>query len=553
MLKASFLAWLAVFLAWGGALSTSAAQNRMQAHGFVTGLAEGDGLGDVNGVAGVGDVNGDGFDDVVVSAKQIRPTGSGDLSGYAYLLLGAADASEVEVLHLDGENRHDHFGTDIAAAGDLNGDGYADFAIAAASYPEHEGRGKVYIYLGASTPDTVADWVLIGRKTGQQLGFAVESAGDVNGDAFDDLLVSDLSESVPQHGTIRLYLGGAEMDTLPDWRWSGDGLLTPVPGADLNDDGFDDIIVVQSVLGGDPAQFHARILIFFGDVTVNEQPDFILFEGMGWENTVSLGATLDLNGDGFTDIVASGPTVSRWPDLGKAFVFYGGETINSGVDLIIWPPDTLHSDFGFALASAGDVNADGYDDLVIGDWNAFGNLGAVTIYLGEAQFDSRTDLRMVAGDGDRWFGMSVASAGDFNRDGFADIVVGAPEYKYHSRHGRAIIFLGNGQLTDVAVPERVGLPERFKLSQNWPNPFNDKTRISFEVGGLGAGHLRLMIYSIDGKEVKRLFDQAAGPGHYEVIWDGTDARGRSVASGVYFYRLVSDSGWQQVKKLLLLR
>ena len=96
------------------------------------------------------------------------------------------------------------------------------------------------------------------------------------------------------------------------------------------------------------------------------------------------------------------------------------------------------------------------------------------------------------------------------------------------------------------------IPTEFALSQNHPNPFNPATTIRYDVPG--SGHVRITIYDITGQEVRRLVDRRESPGRHSVLWNGRDSRGRTVSSGIYFYRMAVDGGrFTDVKRMVFLK
>jgi hypothetical protein len=95
-----------------------------------------------------------------------------------------------------------------------------------------------------------------------------------------------------------------------------------------------------------------------------------------------------------------------------------------------------------------------------------------------------------------------------------------------------------------------GIPRAYSLDQNYPNPFNASTVISFNVKH--DGHVRLDVFNILGQKVKTLVDEFRQLGPQAVDWDGTDAGGRVVPTGLYFYRLVT-SDYTDIKKMVLLK
>jgi len=115
--------------------------------------------------------------------------------------------------------------------------------------------------------------------------------------------------------------------------------------------------------------------------------------------------------------------------------------------------------------------------------------------------------------------------------------------------------------TGFGGPARIAsatpVPDEFSLSQNYPNPFNPTTVIEFRVKSSESRaktpvHTALTIYNILGQKVKTVVNEAKYPGTYEVVWDGKDEKGQSMASGIYFYRLKTDER-VEVKKMLLLK
>ena len=211
----------------------------------------GEGAGDNFGysVSGAGDVNGDGYADVIVGAYLNDAAGSN--VGRAYVYYGGPGADAVADLTLTGEAAGDLFGYSVSGAGDVNGDGYADVIVGA--YSDDGGgldAGRAYVYFGGPGADAVADLTLTGAAAGDWFGWSVSGAGDVNGDGYADVIVGGHLDDAGgmDAGRAYVYFGGPGADAVADLTLTGaaagDQFGISVAGAgDVNGDGYADVIV----------------------------------------------------------------------------------------------------------------------------------------------------------------------------------------------------------------------------------------------------------------------------------------------------------------------
>ena len=378
-----------------------------------------------------GDVNNDRYDDFVVGA--FSNSAKARYAGAAYLFLGGPILDTVEDAVFFGNASWDLFGASLAGLGDINGDSYDDIAICA--YYDDIGytdAGATYIYFGGDPMDNVSDLFFSGNETISGIGGRLTGNSDLNGDGYSDLIMGSSSGQVGEALEILVYYGGKTINTTPDIiftttdRDSWFGIL-PRETPDLNNDGYDDLVIGQcNYKIGD--EYYGRAYLYFGGKDMDNISD-LTFEGQVENEHFGdpLSSAGDVNGDGYEDLViGTSPTMTDPNITGAAYLYYGGESMDAEPDIII-KGDCPSDWFGQILSSAGDLNLDGFDDVMV---SAPGNetngpfSGAVYIYYGDQEMDTRPDLKIFGNPGDM-IGAPISNAGDLDRDGRCDILVGA--------------------------------------------------------------------------------------------------------------------------------
>jgi hypothetical protein len=214
----------------------------------------------------------------------------------------------------------------------------------------------------------------------------------------------------------------------------------------VNGDGYDDIIVgsPRGGFGGDQT-----VYVYYGSAAgPSVNPDWtVTHDGdVGDDFGNSVATAGDVNGDGFDDVII-GDAGIHFQD-GAAYVYYGSAAgLSASPDWTAYgrPEGCGDPEFGQSVASAGDVNGDGFGDVVVGAPNhCEGEGGAANVYLGSASgLHANPALRITNTQDDAQLGWSVGSAGDVNRDGLDDIILGAPSYEYvEFREGLAVVYYG---------------------------------------------------------------------------------------------------------------
>jgi hypothetical protein len=411
-------------------------------------------------VATAGDVNGDGYADLIVGASEY--SNGQDVEGRAYVYLGSASGpSASPAWTAEGNQTWAYFGGSVASAGDVNGDGYADVIVGAHEYRNGQsGEGRAFVYLGsASGLGVVAAWTAESDQVGAFFGKSVAAAGDVNGDGYGDVIVGAYSYDYGQsdEGRAFVYHGSATgLGVSPAWTAEVNvasasfGWSVGTAG-DVDGDGYADVIIGAYAFNDGTQTAEGRAFIYGGSASGLGGSPALTVEGgqTGAFLGHSVGTAGDVNGDGYADVIVGAYTSDKTErDEGQAYVYYGSASGSPNVATWAAESNQAHSHSGFSVASAGDVNGDGYSDVIVGaPWydNGQTDEGRAFVYHGSA-----TGLRLAAAwtaecDQDSaLFAYSVATAGDVNGDGYADVIVGAYQYDDGEiDEGRAHVYLGS--------------------------------------------------------------------------------------------------------------
>ena len=398
-------------------------------------------------VASAGDINGDGFDDVVVGAHKFSlscPV-AGCQNGAVFIYYGRNSLTQplgigvnpAPGLTFNTVGSSTFSGWAVSGAGDVNGDGYSDVIIG--DWRDDIGgqtrEGTAFIYHGSSTGLITTPATIIQNNIAQSwLGRNVSSAGDVNGDGYADVLISGTefsSGGVNLRGVLYLHLGGPTgVSPSPFITYLGAaagarlGESVAVAG-DLNGDGYSDIMAG----GNNFSNVYHGGTYMLGPVApaVGTLTPTTAFSGYPGALTGSSVANAgDVNGDGFSDVLVGAPEASNGQaNEGLAFMYYGSSSGLAATPNLTLEMNVANARFGYSVATAGDVNGDGYADVVIGAPDAAG-AGRAYIFHGGPGGLSSTPTLTLNGTAVSRFGHSVSTAGDINGDGFSDVLIGAP-------------------------------------------------------------------------------------------------------------------------------
>jgi hypothetical protein len=410
------------------------------------------------------DVNGDGYKDVIVGDRDYDYLYARDDNGRAWLFYGSAaglSATPARTFDPPYTNNYGFFGTRVWCDVDVNNDGFDDILIAMDNYEaSYADEGAVYVWYGSATgPTSGYNWMARGNATYAHFGISLDSAGDVNGDNFDDIIVIGW-DYYAETTVARVWHGGTgglgASNRAADWTATvggGIGFLARGIG-DVNGDGWDDVMLGTHNYDGSFTD-QGAVYVWYGSATglgpsgTVANADWSAFGGQasayfGWAGD----GVGDLNGDGYDDLaVGAYGYDSGETNEGAVFVWYGSA---SGLGLIGSPgnadwsaeSNAVSAQLGYSLRPAGDVNGDGYADLIAGAYaypvaSGGGTLAAAGAWfvwlgsaagLGNAGTPGNSDF---AGYGDQAqgrLGRDDVAAGDVNGDGFSDIFAAAYMY-----------------------------------------------------------------------------------------------------------------------------
>ncbi|PHQ79786.1 MAG: hypothetical protein COB66_06150, partial [Coxiella sp. (in: Bacteria)] len=487
------------------------------ANGFtLNGIAAGDNSGWL--VASVGDVNDDGIDDVIIGARKASPDGRGS-AGQSYLVFGHNGTWPISLelsslngttgVIINGIAENDESGYSVASAGDINDDGFADMLIGAyfADPSDRTEAGQSYLIFGhngtwpavleISSLNGTTGVIINGILPGDQSGFDAAMIGDVNGDDIDDLMVGAILAGTAGAGRSYLVFGHRsnwpailELSSLDGT--TGVIVNGILPGdqsghyvasaGDVNGDGIGDVIM--GAIWANPGS------------RVDAGQSYLLFGRTIWPSTIELsslngvsGVTIngiaagdwsgrhasaagDMNGDGFDDMIIGAPTADpgNRTDAGQSYLVFGHNnswpavlelsSLNGTMGVMI-NGITAGDLSGVSVALAGDVNADGFDDVIIGAQRADSddrvNTGQGYVVFGHNEtWPARLELSSLNGitgviingiTARDSTGISVAPAGDINNDGIDDVIIGAHKANPDGREaaGQSYVIFGGAE------------------------------------------------------------------------------------------------------------
>ncbi len=389
--------------------------------------------------ASLGDTNGDGYDDLLLG-QPYRSNGQ-TYEGFAVLYRGAATGLATATSWTYESNAAGAYLGWSAALGDYDGDGLADIAVGAYLYAAtFSNQGAVFVFRGstgalAATPDTT----LLGTAANEWLGNVLTTVPDMDGDG-DDELAAGRSVSARYMSVYRGSPSG--LPTTRDWT-VGDGYYGAATSGDVNGDGVADLVLGTTSYDG-ASEGDGHVQVWFGAATgFGTTPDVHVVGGTTDSRLGYDVASGDFDADGYDDVLAGAPYYYESDYDGRALVLYGAGSAAAIDQDATWT--SAHyggadsTGLGVAVGAAGDVNADGYEDVAVGA----SSVKKVYVYHGSADgldaLASSTISPVTSS-----FGAGPMVHGDFDADGFEDVLVGSHTWSNgESSEGVARVYEGS--------------------------------------------------------------------------------------------------------------
>ena len=326
-------------------------------------------------IISAGDVNGDGFYDVLIGAP-FASNGQAN-EGRVYLYYGTSTGPSGQPGWIGESNQAGAlYGYAIAAVWDVDADGYDDIAVGAPLYDNnHTDEGAIFVYAGSDTGLVSTPWIRVGNSAGALFGAALDGPGDVDDDGYYDVLVGapQYNNGQVREGRALVYRGRDDgLTSNPSWSVESNipeaQFGHAVAFADLDYDFHADVIVGAPYFSG-PWREEGRVSAYFGFTGgVRTTPAWSATGGRsGSRFGAAVAALEDANGDGYGDVLVGAPGYSgRIRGSGAAYLFFGTETGAEIVPAWTWTGDRPEAAFGRSVASLWYVNDDGNTDFAIG-------------------------------------------------------------------------------------------------------------------------------------------------------------------------------------------
>jgi len=482
------------------------------------------------------DFNGDGYKDLAVLERGWNPLGhvaNQDTLYWGKILFyyGGPNFDTLPDFVIQGAYHYNMYMFNMINCGDMNGDGCEDLGVVQYAEPDSthpwDRDTKLKIYVGGQNPITQPGFIETYLYTQYAPGkFWISSIGDINNDGYDDISIR-MGMINPTKAKFEILFGGTSLTHYVFYTSSVEvnNWISLKGIGDVNNDNYNDIILSTTVNNDNLV---SRIVLYFGCSDISEADSLVLGDSSIIQGRLVLPVG-DVNNDNYSDFIGCFNEING---IWSGKFWFGGNTISS-----LWNTEISPNYFGeyqsCVGAVYGDLNNDGYDDIIGTQSGIDWGIGAACIWMGSANFNGTVDLEIGPPSSTPWwrFGESIA-AGDFNADGLCDVAISAPQWWNGSMPvpGKVFIYSGNAELADTTVgveDDNIPVPDVSKWDITLsPNPVTNKSsQINIQFIGSGyknATNLKVSIYDIKGRKVlsKSIPDSNLREGNWSVALKG---------------------------------
>jgi hypothetical protein len=506
-------------------------------------------------LSSAGDFNADGYDDIMIGSRARFFSGMQDSSpGRVYIYCGGQVMDTIVDISLCGEHPLDAFGASVCNLGDVNCDSVDDIAVGAVNCTQIDSCGRVYVYFGGSSMDSISDLVLKGNFC-TAFGVAI-AAGDINGDGWNDIIVGEYAyNGLTLDGRTYVYYGGPLLDTIPDIVINGHNNEcfghTVGSGGDLNSDGFEDIVVGadenSESYGG-----AGKVYAFFGGNPMDTIPDCWLHGEGGGDWLGLFNCDIMENTATYDRVITSTELWSGY--RGKVYMLDGGNPMDTLLDIqMVGKGDTSMLGYWSSSIKAIDIGVFG-EALAGAPGDPPGDYGHGVGYIwtGGNLMDTIPDAWLMGRYYGDVIGCRVASAGDVNGDGFDEMMFS----NYAADSNKSVWVC---RYTGPAIMEQMaGHAKRVMNLEIYPNPFSKNLFVKFQI------HPHLSPPPSRGRVRERGIKSQISIKIYDILgrtvlnYDLDNPEGKTVVdtrhlpAGVYFVQ-VDVEGIKEVRKVIKLK
>ncbi|WP_456442152.1 T9SS type A sorting domain-containing protein, partial [Caldithrix abyssi] len=528
-------------------------------------------------VACAGDVNNDGYSDLIVGAHYNDE--NGEQAGKVYIYFGGADMDTVADVVMNGEGGHYHFGESVAGVGDVNHDGYDDVLIGSPyDFSYGSNPGKAYLFYGGEFMDNTPDVTFTGEQNNDYFGVRVSSAGDINSDGYIDLVISASSDDQAgdDAGKVYIYFGAASMDNQPDLKFYGESPYYQLGAGlaaigDVNLNGIPDLLIGSKIYDGTPGKAYLYYpsgpsvlphIYSISDVPGDQGGYLYLqfsrsaydkpeIEGVNeyliqrslkpnygpyaWESV----ATITASHQPFYSYTVPTLNDSCGETNGRAYYRVVARSAD-GKDSWISNVVSAYSLDNLAPQSTQSLNAQVTEDSKVNlNWQkntVDPDVREYAVYRSTQEGFTPSEELRIATTTDTTYLDENPVAGKINYYKVVTIDI-------HDNHSdpspEAAADLSGSQV------QQANIPQTFKLAQNFPNPFNPGTLIRYQLPQ--ACRVTLQVYDLLGRKIATLVDKKQEAGYYTI-----EFKANELPSGLYIYRLQAGN-FRALRKMIKLK